>query len=282
MDPTSTKIPVSFEFFPPRDEAARGKLIAGTAEKLAGLSPEYFSVTYGAGGTTKEGTKQTVAALLSQGWNAVPHLSVGGADEQGTLDLVAHYKELGVQKILCLRGDQADADAHNPQYAEDLVRLIREQHGEHFQIVVGAYPEVHPDSPSSDTDLEYFQRKVGAGADIAITQYFYNIDAYDYFVEQCRDKDIDIPIVPGIMPITNYQSLCRFSEKAGADIPRWLDKAMAQRQDSDSDLQKFGIDVVTRMCDRLIQLGAPALHFYTLNRWGASSKICTNLGLNVV
>lgn len=281
MDPKTGTTPISFEFFPPRDDAGRGKLIAGTAEKLAGFHPEYFSVTYGAGGTTKEGTKQTVTDLMSQGWSAVPHLSVGGSDEQGTLDLVAYYKDLGVQKILCLRGDQADADSHNPQYAEDLVRLIRKEYDNHFEIVVGAYPEVHPDAPSSQADLDFFKRKVDAGADVAITQYFYNIDAYDHFVQECRKLAVDIPIVPGIMPITNYESLCRFSDKAGADIPRWLDKAMAQLQDSDSDLQKFGVEVVSRMCERLIDLGAPALHFYTLNRWGATTKICANLGVTV-
>lgn len=273
--------PVSFEFFPPRDTAGREKLTAGTATKLAALGPEYFSVTYGAGGSTKEGTKQTVTDLMDRGWNAVPHLSVGGTDQQGTLDLVAYYKELGVKKILCLRGDQAESDAHNPQYAEDLVRLIRQHFSDRFEIVVGAYPEVHPDSASSHDDLMFFKRKVEAGADVAITQYFYNIEAYGYFVDQCQSLGIDIPIVPGVMPITNYASLCRFSEKAGADIPRWLDRAMAQRQDSDEELGKFGVEVVTRLCERLIELGAPALHFYTLNRWGATTKVCANLGLNV-
>ena len=281
MDPNTATKPISFEFFPPRDNVGREKLITGTAGKLAGLGPEYFSVTYGAGGTTREGTKQTVTDLISQGWSAVPHLSVGGNDKRDTLDLVAYYKELGVKKILCLRGDQADADAQNPLYAEDLVRLIRKEYGDHFSIVVGAYPEVHPDAPSTQADLDFFKRKVDAGADLAITQYFYNIDAYAYFVDGCRKLAVDIPIVPGIMPITNYESLCRFSEKAGADIPRWLDKAMAQRQDSESDLQQFGVDVVSRMCERLIELGAPALHFYTLNRWGATTKICSNLGVKV-
>lgn len=271
--------PVSFEFFPPRDESGRDKLAAGTAEKLAALQPRYFSVTYGAGGSTKEGTKQTVTDLTKLGWQAVPHLSVGAADQAEVLDLVNYYKTLGVKKILCLRGDQKEYESQNPQYAEDLVRLIRQHFGDHFEVVVGAYPEVHPDSSSSQEDLAFFKRKVDAGADVAITQYFYNIEAYEYFVQQCQNLGIDIPIIPGVMPITNYASLCRFSEKAGADIPRWLDRAMAQHQDSEHDLSKFGVEVVTRLCERLIDLGAPALHFYTLNRWGAATKICANLGL---
>ena len=272
--------PVSFEFFPPRDESGRDKLAAGTAEKLAALQPSYFSVTYGAGGSTKEGTKQTVTDLTKRGWQAVPHLSVGAADQAEVLDLVAYYKTLGVTKILCLRGDQTESESQHPQYAEDLVRLIRQHFGDYFEVVVGAYPEVHPDSPSSQEDLAFFKRKVDAGADVAITQYFYNIEAYEYFVQQCQNLGIDIPIIPGVMPITNYASLSRFSEKAGADIPRWLDRAMAQHQDSEHDLSKFGVEVVTRLCERLIDLGAPALHFYTLNRWGAATKICANLGLN--
>ena len=271
--------PVSFEFFPPRNESGRDRLAAGTAEKLAALQPSYFSVTYGAGGSTKEGTKQTVTDLTKRGWQAVPHLSVGAADQAEVLDLVTYYKTLGVKKILCLRGDQTESESQNHQYAEDLVRLIRQHFGDYFEVVVGAYPEVHPDSPSSQEDLAFFKRKVDAGADVAITQYFYNIEAYEYFIEQCQNLDIDIPIIPGVMPITNYASLSRFSEKAGADIPRWLDRAMAQHQDSEQDLSKFGVEVVTRLCERLIDLGVPALHFYTLNRWGAATKICANLGL---
>ncbi|MFL2518541.1 MAG: methylenetetrahydrofolate reductase [Candidatus Azotimanducaceae bacterium] len=274
-------IPLSFEFFPPRDAAGRDKLTAGTAEKLATLNPEYFSVTYGAGGSTKAGTRQTITDLTKRGWNAVPHLSVDGNDLQGTLELVAYYKELGIKKILCLRGDQAASDSDNSQYAEDLVRLIRQHFGDSFKIIVGAYPEVHPDSATSRDDLMFFKRKVDAGADVAITQYFYNVEAYAYFVQHSQRLGIDIPIVPGIMPITNYASLCRFSEKAGADIPRWLDRAMAQRQASNDDLNKFGVEVVTRLCEQLIELGAPALHFYTLNRWGATTKVCANLGQNV-
>jgi methylenetetrahydrofolate reductase (NADPH) len=162
-----------------------------------------------------------------------------------------------------------------------LVRLIRQHFGDSFKIIVGAYPEVHPDSATSRDDLMFFKRKVDAGADVAITQYFYNVEAYAYFVQHSQRLGIDIPIVPGIMPITNYASLCRFSEKAGADIPRWLDRAMAQRQASNDDLNKFGVEVVTRLCEQLIELGAPALHFYTLNRWGATTKVCANLGQNV-
>ena len=273
------KTPVSFEFFPPRDASGRESLAAGTAKKLAALKPQYFSVTSGAGGSAIEGTKQTVTALMKQGWETLPHMSVGAINQGKALGLMAYYKKLGVKKILCLRGDQRESESHNPQYAEDLVRLIRQHFGDHFEVVVAAYPEVHPDSASGRDDLAFFKRKVDAGTDVAITQYFYNVDAYEYFVQQCRNIRIDIPIIPGVMPITNYASLCRFSEKAGADIPRWLDRAMAQRQDSESELSNFGVEVVSRLCERLIDLGAPALHFYTLNRWGATTKICANLGL---
>ncbi|MEM9621099.1 MAG: methylenetetrahydrofolate reductase [Pseudomonadota bacterium] len=271
-------IQISCEFFPPRDEPGREKLVSNVAAKLGELGPEFFSVTYGAGGSTRDGTLQTVKSLLQTGHQAVPHLSIGNDDQAELLELLDEYRASGVRHIVALRGDQpsgmgANRFTHN---AEALVRLVREHSGDHFHLIVAAYPEVHPDAKSAQQDLEFFQRKVDAGANSAITQYFYCPEAYAVFVERCAKAGLNIPIYPGIMPITNAESLFRFSEKAGADIPRWLQYGMAD-QETEQDLAKFGVDVVTRLCERLIELGAPGLHFYTLNRWGATTRICANL-----
>ena len=271
---------LSFEFFPPRDGSGQARLVANVAQKLSTLNPAYFSVTYGAGGSTRDGTRQTVGSLLNAGHQAVPHLSIGNDDHENLIALLDEYKASGVKHIVTLRGDQpsgfgANKFAHN---AEALVSIIREHSGNHFHLVVAAYPEVHPDAVSASSDLEYFRRKVAAGANSAITQYFYNPEAYAVFIDRCLKNGIDIPIYPGIMPITNAESLFRFSEKAGADIPRWLKHAMADQQ-SEEDLVKFGVDVVSALCERLVSLGAPGLHFYTLNRWGATMRVCERLGL---
>ena len=257
-----TKKSLSFEFFPPRDLEGQDKLLAGAADKLAGLNPDFISVTYGAGGSTKEGTKQVVQRLLKQNLDAVPHLSSGTTSDDEVLDMVQTYKDNGVKQLLCLRGDQPSGQGQQPTYAKDLISLVKDKFQDDFNIVVGAYPEID------------------AGADTAITQYFYNAEAYAYFLDGCQKHDIYIPIIPGIMPITNYASLIRFSGKAGADIPRWLDHALRDKQHDEADLTKFGVEIVTRLCERLFELGAPGLHFYTLNRWGASSRICANLGVN--
>ncbi len=277
MDPSRR---ISFEFFPPRDAPGQERLITNVAAKLAPMDPEFFSVTYGAGGSTRDGTLNTVRALLSAGHAAVPHLSMGTDDEADIIALLDEYADSGVRHIVALRGDQpsgfgANRFAHN---AEALVKLVRRHSGDHFHLVVAAYPEVHPDATSAAADFEFFQRKIAAGASSAITQYFYNAEAYAYFLDRCAQTGVDVPIYAGIMPITNAESLFRFSEKAGADLPRWLRYAMADSS-NDDDLSKFGVDVVTRLCERLFELGAPGLHFYTLNRWGATRRICANLGL---
>lgn len=270
---------ISFEFFPPRDAAGRSRLISSVASKLGELAPAYFSVTYGAGGTTKDGTRQTVGNLIAAGFDAAPHLSMG-ADEQADMHaLLDHYAASGVKRIVALRGDQpsgfgANRFAHN---AEALVRLIRAHSGDHFDIEVAAYPEIHPDAKGAEFDLDYFKRKVEAGANGAITQYFYNADAYEDFLERCAAAGITIPIVPGVMPITNLAALVRFSDKCGAEIPRWLKQVLADKQDDEQATVEFGVEVVTRLCQRLLKLGAPGLHFYTLNRWGATTRICQNL-----
>ena len=275
-----TKKSLSFEFFPPRDLEGQDKLLTGAAHKLASLNPDFVSVTYGAGGSTKEGTKQVVQRLLEQKLDAVPHLSSGTTSNEEVLDMVQTYKDNGVKQLLCLRGDQPSGQGQQPTYAKDLIRLVKEQFQDEFNIVVGAYPEIYLESHSSADEFNFFKQKIEAGANTAITQYFYNAEAYAYFLDGCQKHNIEIPIIPGIMPITNYASLIRFSGKAGADIPRWLDHALRDKQHDEAELSKFGVEIVTRLCERLFELGAPGLHFYTLNRWGASSRICANLGFN--
>jgi methylenetetrahydrofolate reductase (NADH) len=279
MSSLSSKTPVSFEFFPPRDEQGRERLIENVVSKLGNLRPLFFSVTYGAGGTTRDGTRQTVNRLIEAGYDAAPHLSMGADDKREVCAMLDDYAATGVKRIVALRGDQPSGFgtqkfAHN---AEALVKLIRAHCGNQFHLEVAAYPETHPDADSAAHDLDFFKRKVDAGADSAITQYFYNADAYENFLERCAAANINIPIVPGIMPITNLASLTRFSEKCGADIPRWLRQVLKDKQDDEQATIDFGVDFVSQLCHRLLQLGAPRLHFYTLNRWGASTRICQNL-----
>lgn len=275
---------ISFEFFPPRDAEGQTRLIQGTAQKLSALDPEFFSVTYGAGGSTRDGTLNTISGLLEAGFDAAPHLSMGNDDSSDITVLLDAYANLGVQRIVALRGDQpsgfgANRFAHN---AQALIELIRKHSAARFHLVVAAYPEIHPDAQSAHSDLAFFKAKVDAGADSAITQYFYNADAYEDFLERTAAANINIPIVPGIMPITNVASLIRFSDKAGAEIPRWLGRALSDIEDDTQALTDFGVEVVTKMSQRLLQLGAPGLHFYTLNRWGATTRICENLALGEI
>ena len=276
-----SKPTLSFEFFPPRDEDGRERLVTNVADKLQGLNPKYFSVTYGAGGSTRDGTRQTVAELLAAGHHAVPHLSMGGSDVTSLKTLLDEYQALGVTNIVALRGDQPSGmGASRFDFnAEALIRLIRSHSGSAFDLIVAAYPEVHPDASSAASDLDFFARKVDAGANIAITQYFYNIEAYEDFVNRCVQRGINIPIIPGVMPITNYESIVRFSERAGAEIPRWLNYALRDRADDPEALNAFGVEYVTSLCEKLIALGVPSFHFYTLNRWGSTTRICQNLGL---
>ena len=275
---------VSLEFFPPRrtEGDGGGSGIDGVIERLRDLNPAFCSCTYGAGGSTRDGTRETVRRLIELGFDAVPHLSIGTDSESDIGALLDHYRQLGVRRIVALRGDVPSGvgRARLTHNAETLVRWIRAHSGDHFEIEVAAYPETHPDARSPAEDLDYFARKVAAGANGAITQYFYNVDAYVDFVDRCRRAGIAIPIVPGIMPITNLDGIVRFSENCGADLPRWIRKQLEALRDDEPGLRAFGIEVVTRVCQELLAAGAPGLHFYTLNRWGATAAICRNLGLN--
>lgn len=270
---------ISFEFSAPRDEQARAKVLT-VRDKLSDLNPAFFSVTYGAGGTTRDGTLQTVLELAATGSAAAPHLSFGGDDEAFIRGLLAQYQAAGIQRIVALRGDVPSGTGPGTHiYADELVRFIRNETGDYFHIEVAAYPEVHPDSLSPESDLAYFKQKVDAGADSAITQYFYNADAYFYYVDAAQALGVDIPIVPGIMPITNVDTLLRFSDKCGADIPRWIRQQLMHHKDDKPSLQAFATDLVVGLCQRLLDAGAPGLHFYTLNQSLPTLRIFRQLSL---
>ena len=270
----------SFEFAAPKSAEALAKL-AKTHSLLQALNPHFFSVTYGAGGSTKDGTRQAVLDINAAGSLVAPHLSFGGDPASKIAGLLQEYKTAGVTRVVALRGDvpSGSGGAVKLTYANELVAFIRQQTGDHFHIEVAAYPEVHPDSRSVDTDLQYFKAKVDAGANSAITQYFYNAEAYFRFVEACDRLGINIPIVPGIMPITNAQALVRFSANCGADIPRWIKKHLEAYEDDLPSLKAFGEEVVTRLCQQLLDGGAPGLHFYTLNQSAPTLSLWHNLGL---
>ena len=272
---------LSFEFFPPRSEAGLDSL-GRVVKRLNECRPAFYSCTYGAGGSTRDGTRETIAQLLAMGVAAAPHLSIGADDQSVIFDTLDRYREMGVTRIVALRGDLpsgmgAGRIRHN---AESLVHWIREHSGDAFHVEVAAYPEVHPDAPSPDVDLEFFKAKVDAGADSAITQYFYNPHAYYDFLERAAAAGITIPIIPGIMPITNLEGIQRFSSKCGADVPRWILKRLEPMAEDEAAIRAFSTEYLSRMCEELIAHGAPGLHFYTLNRWGISRAICRNLGLD--
>lgn len=273
---------LSFEFFPPKTDRGRANLLrtAGRLRQAARDATEFCSVTYGAGGSTRTGTFEAVHALREGGINAVPHLSWGADPAAAIRKLLARYRALGVDRIVALRGDIPSGVGPRGQvhHAADLVRLIREAEDDRFEIEVAAYPEVHPDAPSPEADLDYLKEKVDAGADGCITQYFYHPESYFYFVERCRGRSIDVPIVPGIMPITNHDGLVRFSDACGADIPRWIRLRLEAYRNDEASLGAFGTDVVTRLCERLLDGGAPGLHFYTLNKAPPTLAIAENLG----
>ena len=273
------KTPISFEFFPPQTQEGLGKL-ADTCKQLALYKPEYFSVTFGAGGSTRDRTLATVEQILHQGYDAAPHLSCVGSTRENIREILHTYKALGVKRIVALRGDLPSGMATTGefQYANELVSFIRAETGEHFHLEVAAYPEVHPQARSARDDLLNFKRKMHAGANAAITQYFYNADAYFHFVEQARKQGITQPIVPGIMPIMKYSQLARFSEMCGAEIPRWMRKTLEGYGDDTDSLQAFGRDAVTQLCEQLLTAGVPGLHFYTLNQAAASTEILKRLG----
>ena len=255
----------SFEFFPPKTEKGAATL-QKTRDRLAEVNPDFFSVTFGAGGSTREGTKNTVIDLNSQGISTAPHLSCVGSDKEIISELLDTYKANGVDRIVALRGDipsgMGNTGYGEMRYANELVEFIREHSGDHFSLEVAAYPEFHPQAPSAEADLVNFKRKVDAGANSAITQYFFNVESYFYFVDRIEKMGVDIPVVPGIMPIVNFQKLMQFSEMCGADVPRWIRKQMEAYGDDTESVKKFGEEVVTRMCDQLLQAGAPGLHFY--------------------
>ena len=263
----SISIPVSFEFFPPKTAEGEDKLLH-TVTELAPHAPEFFSVTYGAGGSTQEGTFNAVANIRAQGHQAAPHLSCVGATRSKVTEILDGLKAQGVNRIVALRGDLPSGMGGMGElnHASDLVKLIREHSGEHFQIVVAAYPEYHPQARTPQDDLKHFVNKMHAGANMAVTQYFYNADAYARFVDEVRKAGVTQSIVPGIMPITNYSRLARFSETCGAEIPRWILLKLASYGDDKASIQAFGEEVVAQLCERLVQLGAPSMHFYTLNQ----------------
>jgi methylenetetrahydrofolate reductase (NADPH) len=270
----------SFEFFPPKTPEGVEKLRAAR-RRLEQLKPRFFSVTYGAGGSTRERTLETVLETRAEGYEAAPHLSCIGstrADIAQTLDL---YKAQGIRHIIALRGDlpSGAASAGELRHANELVEFIRATTGDWFSIEVAGYPEFHPQARSADDDLRNFKRKIDAGANGAITQYFYNADAYFRFVDECEALGIDVPIVPGIMPIANFSQLARFSDACGAEIPRWIRLKLAGFADDTASIRRFGLDVVTELCDRLLAAGAPGLHFYTMNQAGLTTTIWQRLGL---
>ena len=273
----------SFEFFPPKTDKGVTQLQT-TRDKLAELNPDFFSVTFGAGGSTREGTKNTVIDLNSQGISTAPHLSCVGSNKEIISELLDTYKENGVDRIVALRGDipsgMGNTGYGEMRYANELVEFIREHSGDHFSLEVGAYPEFHPQAPNAEADLLNFKRKVDAGANSAITQYFFNVEAYFHFIDRLEKMGVDIPVVPGIMPIINFQKISQFSEMCGADIPRWIRKQMEAYGDDTESIKQFGEEVVTRMCEQLLDAGAPGLHFYTLNQADPSMRIWKNLGLD--
>jgi methylenetetrahydrofolate reductase (NADPH) len=270
----------SFEFFPPKGPEGVEKLRA-TRRQLAQLKPGFFSVTYGAGGSTRDGTLATVLEIRREGLPAAPHISCIASTRESLREVIDQYKANDIRHIVALRGDLPSGLAVSGEfrYASELVRFIREETGDWFQIEVACYPEYHPQARRPQQDLAAFKAKIDAGANAAITQYFYNPDAYFHFVDQARALGIDVPIVPGIMPINNFSQLARFSDACGAEIPRWMRQKLEGFGDDTASIKAFGLDVVTELCDRLLQAGAPGLHFYTLNQAGPTSTIWQRLGL---
>lgn len=276
-----SKFSISYEFFPPNTPAGREKLRAVRAE-LAATGPEFFSVTYGAGGATQEKTFDVVAEIAATGSPVAPHLSCVGSTREAIGALLERYRGLGVSRIVALRGDAPSGFGAGVvgefRYASDLVSFIRDHSGSDFSIEVAAYPEFHPQARSPGDDLAAFAAKVRAGADRAITQYFYNADAYFRFRDDALAAGIDVPIIPGIMPITNYAQLARFSDNCGAEIPRWIRSRLAAMADDPAAIRAFGLEVVMDLCRRLVAGGAPGLHFYTLNQAEPSLAIVRALG----
>lgn len=280
----ANELTLSCEFFPPKTEKGITNF-RNVRQQLAPLNPDFFSVTFGAGGSTQDNTLDAVVEIQQDakvtGIDAAPHLSCVGSTAEGIKNLLQTYQSHNIRRIVALRGDLPSGmrDPGDFRYANELVEFIRQETGEHFKIEVAAYPETHPQAPSIHADLTNFKGKVDAGADSAITQYFYNIDAYSQFIDRCQQQNIDIPIIPGIMPINNFTQLARFSDGCGAEIPRWLRKQLESFQDDVESLQAFTLDFLTDFTQKLIDSGVPGLHFYSMNRVDPTLTICQRLGL---
>jgi len=271
--------PISFEFFPPKTPEGAAKLI-NVRHELYALKPEFFSVTYGAGGSTQDGTLQQVQAILSEGFDAAPHFSCIGSTRDSVREQLAAFKAAGIRRMVALRGDLPSGHGTFGEfrYASELVAFIREETGDYFHLEVGCYPEVHPQAKSPDADLQAYVTKVRAGANSAITQYFYNSDAYFRFVDDAYKLGADIPVVPGIMPIISSTQLMRFSDACGAEIPRWIRLRLQAFGDDTASIKAFGLDVVADLCEQLLNGGAPGLHFYTMNQAQAVKQIIDRFG----
>ncbi|MCM2972744.1 methylenetetrahydrofolate reductase [NAD(P)H] [Larsenimonas suaedae] len=277
---TESSLSISFEFFPPRTEVGEEKLRL-VRDRLAERSPHFFSVTFGAGGSTREKTFGTVQNVRESGVDTAPHLSCISSERSDLSDLLKRYQDVGIERLVALRGDMPSGSmgVGDFRYASDLIQFIREETGDHFKLSVAAYPECHPQSDTIEKDVSRFVDKVKAGADMAITQYFFNADAYFHFVDRVRAKGCDVPIIPGIMPITNYSKLARFSELCGAEIPRFARRQLEAYGDDTQSLQAFGQEFVTKLSQQLIDGGAPGIHFYTLNQAEPSLAILDGLSL---
>ena len=274
------KLPISLEFFPPKTPEGVEKLI-GVRQKLYALKPEFFSVTYGAGGSTQDGTLQTVQAIIGDGFDAAPHFSCIGATKDSVRAQLALFKQAGIKRMVALRGDLPSGYGAFGEfkYASELVEFIRLETGDEFHIEIGCYPEVHPQAKSPEADLLAYAMKVKAGASSAITQYFFNSDAYFRFVDDAYKLGATIPVMPGIMPILSSSQLMRFSDACGAEIPRWIRLRLQAYGDDSASIKAFGLDVVTDLCDQLRNAGVPGLHFYSMNQSAATLEICKRLGL---
>lgn len=279
MSAVSQAVPVSFEFFPPNTPAGSDKLLA-VVKDLAAVGPQFFSVTYGAGGSTREKTLSTVKDIAGLGFEAAPHLSCVGSTADVVREILATYRSQGIRRLVALRGDLPSGTATHGdfRYASELVSFIRREQGSDWHIEVAAYPEYHPQQRYASRDIQHFAAKMKAGANSAITQFFFNPDAYFHFVEQARALGVTGPVVPGIMPIHNFSRIANFALRDGIDIPRWIALKMEGYLDDAESIRAFGLDVVTKMCERLIAWGAPGLHFYTLNQSTLSLEICRRLG----
>ena len=275
-----TSVPISFEFFPPNTPVGSEKLKT-VVQELGAVNPEFFSVTYGAGGSTREKTLATVRDIAALGHEAAPHLSCVGSTEAGIAEILATYRAQGIRRLVALRGDlpSGTATAGDFRYANELIEFIRRSQGDDWFIEVAAYPEYHPQQRYSQRDLEHFAAKVKAGANSAITQFFFNADAYFHFVDEVRALGVNVPIVPGIMPFHNYAKIAQFAARDGIEIPRWVALKMEGFMDDTASIRAFGVDVVSKLCLRLIDGGAPGIHFYTLNQSALSLEICKRLAM---